>query len=87
MTTIVSNRQESGHEPIILGKVDLSDPVRFAQFLARKGALRLEIMGMKRCGRTMYAICKEQYDLTGSKKEVLKQMEMIAEDVLDAAAS
>lgn len=42
---------------------------------ARKSALKLEIAGMRRSrGRTAYAICKEVYNLKGSKESVYKQM-------------
>lgn len=54
-----------------------SDISKF-QFLARKGALKLEVMGMKRHGQSAYAICKQAYGLKGSKQKVLEQMEEMA---------
>jgi len=44
------------------------------------GALRLEILGMKRRGRSAYAIVKEEFGLKGSKKKVLDQLEKILEE-------
>lgn len=44
------------------------------QLLARRGALRLELAGMKRRGRSAYSICKEVYGLKGSREAVLDQM-------------
>ena len=45
--------------------------------LALKGALKLEIAGMKGRGRTAYAVIKEEYRLKGDKKSVLGQFESI----------
>ena len=44
------------------------------QLLARRSALKLEIKGLTRRGRSAYAICKEVYGLKGSKEKVLEQM-------------
>jgi len=46
-----------------------------AQFLTLKSALKLEIIGLKRSGRSAYSIVKQEYDLKGSKQRVLDQME------------
>ena len=53
------------------------DDIDRYQFVARKGALKLEILGMKRRGRSAYAICKEAYGLKGSKQSVFDQMEKL----------
>ena len=37
--------------------------------------LTLEIMGMKRGGRSAYSIVKEEFGLKGNKKSVLKQLD------------
>lgn len=50
------------------------DQIKHFQFLARKGALKLEIAGLKRRGRTAYSIVKEVYGYRGSRESVLKQM-------------
>ena len=43
--------------------------------LALRGALRLELAGMKRSkGRSAYAMAKEAYNLRGGRKEVLDQL-------------
>jgi hypothetical protein len=41
-----------------------------------KGALKLEILGMKRNGRSVYSIVKEEYGFKGSKQKVLEQLEL-----------
>ena len=54
----------------------LIDPKDY-KFVALKGALKMEIKGLKRRGRSAYAIIKDEYNLKGSKKSVLKQMEQM----------
>ena len=54
--------------------IDTPDGIAFVQLLARRGALRLEIRGMHRRGRSAYAICKEVYGLKGNRESVLAQL-------------
>ena len=50
-----------------------SDPrVRIAVLV---GALKLEVAGMKRRGRSVYAIVKDEFGLRGNKKRVLEQLQ------------
>ena len=52
-----------------------SDPrVRIAVLV---GALKLEVLGMKRRGRSVYAIVKDEFGLRGNKKRVLEQLQDI----------
>ena len=51
------------------------------QMIVRKQALKLEIYGMKRRGRSAYALIKEIYGLKGSKQKVLEQFTKIIEDI------
>lgn len=57
--------------PII---IDTADGIEFAHLCARRGALRLEILGLHRRGRSAYSICKEVYGLKGSRQKVLDQL-------------
>ena len=50
---------------------------------ALKSALKLEIAGMKRRGRSVYAIIKEEFGLTGNKKTVLADFEKLIEQKKD----
>jgi len=50
-------------------------------FLSRKGALKLEMCGLKRGGQSMYSIIKQEYGFKGSRESVLKQMEEIIKEV------
>jgi hypothetical protein len=45
------------------------------RLLTLRHALRLEVMGMKRRGRSVYSIVKEEFGFKGSKKKVLEQLE------------
>lgn len=62
---------------------ETKDQIERMQFRARMVALKLEIAGMKRRGRSAYAICKEAYGLSGSKGKVLEQMGYMLEDGMD----
>ena len=42
--------------------------ITLAQMLARKGALRLELMGLKRRGQSVYSIIKQAHGLRGNKQ-------------------
>lgn len=64
------------------------EDIRFAQMLAQRGALRLEVLGMTRRGRSVYSIVKEQYGLKGSKQKVLDQFcELIEEKKRERATA
>ena len=58
---------------IITGK----DDIAMFQMIARKGALKLELLGMKRNGRSAYSIIKKEYGFKGSRASVLKQLERL----------
>lgn len=53
--------------------IDTPEGIRLAQMSALKYALKLEIMGMKRHGRSAYSIIKEEWGLKGSKEKVYEQ--------------
>jgi len=40
-----------------------------------RGALKLEILGMKRRGRSAYSLIKEEFGFKGSRQKVLAQIE------------
>jgi hypothetical protein len=62
----------------------LTGPEGFAymQLIARKGALSLELKGLRRRGRSAYSICKSEYGLRGSRESVLRQMEALVEQAI-----
>ena len=68
-------------EPTILDTLDQIDFFVLAQLKARLG---LEIKGMKGHGRSAYAQAKDRYDLRGSRANVLKHLELMVEERLNA---
>lgn len=66
---------------------DTPQDIAFVQLCARRGALRLEILGMTRRGRSAYAICKEVYGLKGNRESVLAQLTNMIELVKSGAAT
>ena len=61
------------HDP----NMEPTDPrVRIAILV---GALKLEVLGMTRHGRSVYAIVKDEFGLRGNKKRVLEQLQDIKE--------
>lgn len=59
--------------------IDTPEGIAFFQLLARRGALQLEIKGIKRRGRSAYSICKEVYGLRGTRQAVLAKMDALVE--------
>jgi hypothetical protein len=61
------------------------DQIRGARLLTLRQALKLEIKGMKRTGRSAYAILKDE-GFTGTRQQVLDQLDQIREQLLQPAA-
>ena len=59
--------------------LDTPDQIDMFRLLALKGALTLECKGMKRRGRSVYSIVKEEFGLKGNKENVLKQFTELVE--------
>ena len=55
--------------------------IELYRMITQRQALKLEIYGMKRRGRSAYALIKEIYGLKGSKQRVLEQFTKIIEDI------
>ena len=53
------------------------DSVELYRWQVLKQALKMEISGMKRRGKSAYSIIKEEFNLKGNKQKVLKQLEEI----------
>lgn len=56
---------------------DTPDKIEAFRLLALRGALKLEILGMRRNGRSAATIVKQEFGLKGNNKSVLKQYEAI----------
>ena len=57
------------------------DNPELMQMIVQKHALKLEIYGMKRRGRSAYVLIKEMYGLNGSKKRVLEQFTSMIQSI------
>ena len=49
--------------------------VEFYRLLTLRSALDLEILGMRRHGRSVYALIKEEFGFKGNKKKVYSQLD------------
>ena len=58
-------------------------PKQIAMFrlASLKGALKLEILGMKRGGQSVYSILKQEYGFKGSKQSILDQLQAKIEEL------
>jgi hypothetical protein len=59
----------------------ITDPNHILQFrmLTLRAGLRLEVKGLRRSGRSFYAIIKKEFGLKGTRESVLAQFdEMLA---------
>jgi len=54
---------------------DTPEAIERFRMVSLKGALKMEIIGMKRRGQSAYSIIKQEYGFKGNKKSVLEQLE------------
>jgi len=64
---------------IVIGK----EQVPMARLLTLKTALRLEIIGLTRGGRSAYSIVKGEFGFKGSRLKVLAQLEEYISGIAD----
>ena len=65
---------------------DSPEKIALFRLKSLRGALKLEILGMKRNGRSVYSIVKEEFGFKGNKQKVLKQLELKIEEITLANA-
>ena len=63
-----------GDEMIV---IEQPNEIAMWRLCALKEALKLEVLGMKRRGRSVYMIVKEKFGFKGSKARVLEQLEEV----------
>ena len=51
-----------------------SDSIALTRLFVLKGALSLEVLGLKRKGRSAFSIVKEEFGFLGDKKQVLEKL-------------
>jgi|TARA_R100000093_G_C1936601_1_gene70578 hypothetical protein len=52
---------------------DKPEDILLFRMLSQKASLELEIKGLRKKGRTMYSMIKQEYNLKGSRESVLEQ--------------
>lgn len=57
------------------------EEISAARLITLRGALKLELLGMKRRGRSAYAIIKDEFGLKGNKQSVYNQFDEIVKDI------
>ena len=57
------------------------EEISAARLITLRGALKLELLGMKRRGRSAYAIIKDEFGLKGNKQSVYNQFDNIVKDI------
>ena len=55
---------------------DTPNKIEMYRLLSLKGALRLEIVGLKRRGRSAYALIKDEFGFKGNREKVLEQFKV-----------
>lgn len=60
--------------------IDTPGGIAFFQLCSRRGALRLEMAGLRRRGRSAYSICKEVYGLKGSRQKILDTLNRMIQE-------
>ncbi len=63
--------------------LETKDEIEFASLASIKGALKLEILGIKRRGRSAYSIAKQLYNLKGNKQKVYDQLQKMVDKALN----
>lgn len=56
---------------------DTPEAIDLFRMRALRGALKMEIFGMKRKGQSAYSIIKQEFGLKGNKQSVLEQFEKL----------
>ena len=64
--------------------LETKEQIATYRFLVLRTALKLEIAGMKRHGRSVYSIVKSEYGLSGSRENVLRQMQTAVDNWKEA---
>jgi hypothetical protein len=60
---------------------DTPSQIALFRLASLRGALKLEVLGMTRRGRSAYSIIKTEHGFKGNKKSVLRQLEQKIEDI------
>lgn len=61
---------------------DTPEAIDRFRLVALKGALKMEVFGMKRRGQSVYSIVKQEFGFKGNKASVLKQLEQKIKEII-----
>ena len=67
--------------------LDTPEQIDFGRMLTLKAALKLEVVGLKRRGRSVYSIIKEEYGLRGNKAKVLEEFTKLIQTKMEEACN
>lgn len=56
------------------------EQIELFRLLAMRGALKLELVGMKRRGQSVYSLIKEEFGFKGNKQKVFDQFELFIKE-------
>jgi hypothetical protein len=57
--------------------------IEFFQACSRKGALDMELHGLKRRGQSAYSICRQVYGFRGTREKVADLMSLLVHALID----
>lgn len=61
---------------------DTPEAIDRFRLVALKGALKMEVLGMRRRGQSVYSIVKQEFGYKGNKASVLKQLEQKIKEII-----
>ena len=60
---------------------DTPKQIALFRLLSLRGALKLEILGLKKRGQSVYSILKQEYGFKGNKQSILDQLQVKIEEL------
>ena len=61
---------------------DTPEAIDRFRLVALKGALKMEVLGMRRRGQSVYSLVKQEFGYKGNKASVLKQLEQKIKEII-----
>ena len=65
---------------------DTPEAINIFRLLALRGALKLEVVGMKKRGQSAYSIIKQEFGFKGSREKVLQQLDEYVNELKELVA-
>jgi len=61
--------------------LDTPEQIHMARLLTLRKGLQLEIKGMRHSGRSCYSIIRKEFNLTGTRAQVLEKFEQLIPNI------